>query len=158
LKNNYNMYVTEFTRNKHQNHMWQCIIHMRINKFTCESPKHKSLWLNFCVFHRWPRGIYIVSHTDDNLKYIITREASQYYNMWSSGLTCEHLEPNTTVNINQAHTFARTDYMCDRVVSPVMNLWSTFGSMPPSLISHSPRQKAVFRSVQSCCLISKTEV
>jgi len=32
---------------------------------------------------------------------------------------------------------------------------TTSGHRPPSLISHSPRQTAVFRSVQSCCLHRK---
>jgi len=99
LKNNYHMCMAKTIRYEHKTTCDNA-------SFTCESLNlHASVRstqvcdLNVCVFHRWPCGIYIEPHVDDNLKNIITWShmfkplikcfhmwtcETEYHNMWTS--------------------------------------------------------------------------
>jgi len=111
LKNNQHVCLAEFTGN--ERYTLQCITYMRITEFTCEYPKCTSMWLNLCVFHRWPCGFYIEPHVDDNLNTYnhvikwthVWTFRTEYY-MWTS-------------NENICLVWKRT-CSCERVVSHVI--------------------------------------
>jgi len=138
--------------------LYQRVVSLRWTKYKkSERKKEENTWRQKHKYSRW--NFVAFSHTSwDICFFICTYGLGHHLWLLTHPDTQQCLEQASRVTWHWKHR-----YSCWNFVAISHTSWdicysiSTSGHRLPSLISHSPRHTAaVFRTVQSCCLTSKT--